>query len=337
MIFKSMCRYSFGMLLMVLSPVTGHGEFLGSGLSQSVEQALGATVGVLRQNEEKDQMGTQAHFAVRGSGFHYRDGYVVTARHAVEQLEGSNTVIPDEITILTGKLEEFRARLIGVNAFLDLTVYRISHQAFQPSLPNVSFAEEKVATGDEVFTVGYPLGWGPAIGFGRLGNLNTFLPTVQTRLMQVDLSACSGNSGGGLFNAKGEVVGMVHAIIQTETHQDERRCSRLAFAVPGQLVRRIVNAVIDGLHPGFPRIGINMTAVRVGARWRVAVDAVSGPAKSAGILKGDILISIDDVEIISAAHLKNYLIEHKAPGQQVILRVLRGTEEKFISVTLGSA
>ena len=67
----------------------------------------------------------------------------------------------------------------------------------------------------------------------------------------------------------------------------------------------------------------------------MAVSKASGPAKRGGIHKGDILLSIDDTEIISAAQLKNYLIERKAPGQQVTLRVLRGEEEKLLTVTLG--
>ncbi|UCE62790.1 MAG: PDZ domain-containing protein, partial [Nitrospirota bacterium] len=93
--------------------------------------------------------------------------------------------------------------------------------------------------------------------------------------------------------------------------------------------------IIDGSHPGFPRIGIGMTAAKVGNRWRVAVSKATGPAKRGGIRKGDILLSIDDKDITSAAQLKNFLIERKAPGQQVTIRVLRGEEEKLLSVTLG--
>ena len=132
--------------------------------------------------------------------------------------------------------------------------------------------------------------------------------------MQVDLSACSGNSGGGLFNGQGELVGMVNAIIQTETTQGERRCSRFAFAVPGKLVQRMVTALIDGKNPRFPRVGIKMTVVKMGTRWRVAVAKATGPARKGGMRKGDILLSIEHNEITSAAQLKNYLIEHTAPG-----------------------
>ena len=330
-------KWSFStvIMLIVLSPVLLRSEPLGHDISDSIEQARGATVGILRATDEQEEEVSPGHFSIRGSGFHLRDGYIVTARHAVERRKGSRSVIPEEIAILTQKFEEVPASLIGVNAFLDLTLYRVNLQDSALSLSNVSFSGENVAQGHEVFTVGYPLGRGPALGFGRLGNLNTFLPTAQTRLMQIDLSACSGNSGGGVFNAKGEVVGMVQAIVQTESNQGERQCSRFAFAVPGHLVQRIVRAIIDGSQPGFPRIGIGMTAAKVGNRWRVAVSKATGPAKRGGIRKGDILLSIDDKDIISAAQLKNYLIERKAPGQQVSIRVLRGEEEKLLSVTLG--
>jgi serine protease Do len=98
----------------------------------------------------------------------------------------------------------------------------------------------------EVFTVGYPLGWGPTMAFGRLGNTTTFLQTVETRLIQADLSACSGNSGGGLFNTQGEIVGIMHAIIQTEKDETQAHCSRMTFAIPGILAERIVNAAFTG-------------------------------------------------------------------------------------------
>jgi serine protease Do len=57
--------------------------------------------------------------------------------------------------------------------------------------------------------------------------------TVASRLFQLDLSVCSGNSGwGGLFNERGEVVGLVHAMIQTEQVLGNGGCSRMAFAIP---------------------------------------------------------------------------------------------------------
>ena len=330
-------RFFIGVIAVLLSPVLSQADTLSESLSSKIEQAKQATVGILQHSDDVDSQATKTHFSIRGSGFHLWDGYIVTARHAVERQEGGNTVIPKDISVITGMLEEVSAKLIGVNAFLDLAVYQVDISETSLSLANVSFANEMPEQGDPLFTVGYPLGWGPAVGFGRLGNPNTFLPTAQTRLMQVDLSACSGNSGGGLFNGKGELVGMVQAIIQTETTQGERRCSRFAFAVPGKLVQRMVTALIDGENPKFPRVGIKMTVVKMGTRWRVAVAKASGPARKGGMRKGDILLSIENNEITSAAQLKNYLIEHTAPGQHVTFTVQRGDHEHTLHVRLGES
>ncbi len=306
-------------------------------LASRIEQAKHATVGILRQDQDVSSEATRAHFSVRGSGFHIRDGYIVTARHAVKREEGGKTVIPKEITVLTGELDELPAVLIGINGFLDLAVYRIRSDGASTLLSSAPFGEKEPDPGDEVFTIGYPLGWGPAVGFGRIGNPSTFLPTVDSRLYQVDLSACSGNSGGGLFNTRGEIVGMVHAIILTETIQGERRCSRFAFAVPGPLVERIVTAFIQGARPGFSKLGIRLTAVKMGTRWRATVAVPTGPALKAGIRKGDILLSIDDTDITDPAQLKSYLIERTTPGQRVAVRVLRGQTELLLIVTLGKS
>ena len=330
-------RFSIGVIALLFFPVLSHGENLNERFSSKIEQATQATVGILQHSDDVENQPMKTHFSIRGSGFHLRDGYIVTARHAVERQEGGNTVIPKDISVITGMLEEVSAKLIGVNAFLDLAVYQVDISETTVSLADVSFADATPEQGDQLFTVGYPLGWGPAVGFGRLGNLNTFLPTAQTRLLQVDLSACSGNSGGGLFNGQGELVGMVNAIIQTETTQGERRCSRFAFAVPGKLVQRMVTALIDGKNPSFPRVGINMTVVKIGPRWRVAVAKATGPARKGGMRKGDVLLSIENNDITSAAQLKNYLIEHTVPGQHVTFTVQRGDHEQVLNVRLGES
>jgi serine protease Do len=301
-----------------------------------VEKAKHATVGILQEAQATRAQKGRPNFVPRGSGFHLRDGYIVTARHAVERDESGQKAIPKEITVLTTELEELPAELRGVNEFLDVAVYRLREGA-PTSLKPSAFGGKEPESGDELFTVGYPLGWGPAVGFGRLGNANVFLPIVDSRLFQIDLSACSGNSGGGLFNADGEVVGVINAIIQTETVQGEPRCSRFAFAVPGLLVQRIVEALIQGQQLGFSKLGIQLTVVKVETRWRVAVSEAAGPALEGGIRKGDIILAIDDTAITDGVQLKNYLIERTSPGQKVAVKVLREQKEETLHVTLGKA
>jgi serine protease Do len=295
-----------------------------------------ATVGILEDTQDQRTPEKPGKITVRGTGFHLRDGYVITARHAAEQHNPSTgTIIQKHVRILTTDLHELPADLVGDSAFMDVVIYRVAEQHRSKLQAGTAFATGDVVPGMEVFTVGYPLGWGPTMAFGRLGNTNTFLQTVETRLIQADLSACNGNSGGGLFNAQGEVVGIMHAVIQTEKDETQAHCSRMTFAIPGILAERIVNAALAGKPLTFSKLGIHMTSVKDGTKWRMAVKDVADPAKAAGIQKHDILLAIEDTDVLDAAQLKNYLIERTAPGQKVAVKVRRIDADLTFTVTLG--
>ena len=300
-----------------------------------VEQSKRATVGILSPVNDRSTITEPAPFSIRGSGTHIGSGYILTARHAIERQEGGKTIAPKTIQVMTGDLHELTAHFIGMNAFLDIALYHILEQDIPTTLEKITFASRESLSGNEVFTVGYPLGWGPALSFGKVGNPNTFLETIESRLIQVDLSACSGNSGGGLFNTQGEIVGVVHAIIQTETTQGERRCSRFAFAVPGLVVKKVVQALIDGQPLRFSKLGLQLSIAKQHNRWAIAVGKASGPARQAGFKKGDIVVAIEDYSVHTAAELKNYLIEHTEPGQQIAVHILRNEQPRTLQVLLG--
>jgi serine protease Do len=299
-------------------------------------RAKQATVGILEDTQDQRTPEKQGKIVVRGTGFHLRDGYVITARHAAEKHDPSTgTIIQKHVRILTSDLNEIPADLVGDSAFMDVVIYRVAEQHRSKLPAGTVFATGDAAPGMEVFTVGYPLGWGPTMAFGRLGNTNTFLQTVESRLLQADLSACNGNSGGGLFNTQGEIVGIMHAIIQTEKDEMQDHCSRMTFAIPGILAERIVNAALAGKPLTFSKLGIHMTSVKDGTKWRMAVKDVADPAKEAGIQKHDILLAIEDTEILDAAQLKNYLIERTTPGQEVSVKVRRIDADLTFHVVLG--
>ncbi len=308
-----------------------------SDFAEIVNEAKHGTVGILKQTDAQSTSPNRSSLSVRGSGIYLGDGYVLTARHATTHLGAGEHVDPLQISVISSTLEELSATLVGVNQFLDIALYRIPQEMRPHGLSARTFSQAEALPGERVFTVGYPLGWGPAMSYGYIGNPHTFLQTIQSRLLQVDLSACRGNSGGGLFNAQGEIVGVVHAIIQTETTQGERRCSRFAFAVPGPLVHKIVTALIQGKPVHFSKLGLQLTAVKIGKQWHMAVAQAMGPARRAGFKKGDILLSIDNQRVDSASQLKNYLIEQTRPFQSVSIRILRDHKEKLIRVILGKA
>lgn len=299
-------------------------------------RAKQATVGILEDTQDQRTPEKPGKVVVRGTGVHLRDGYIVTARHAAEKHTlSTGAVTAKHVRLLTGDLHELPADLVGDSAFMDVVIYRVAELHRSKLQTETRFAAGEAVPGMEVFTVGYPLGWGPTMAFGRLGNTNTFLQTVDTRLMQADLSACSGNSGGGLFNAQGEIVGILHAIIQTEKEETQAHCSRMTFAIPGILTERIVNAALTGKPLTFSKMGIHLTSVKDGTRWRMAVKDVADPAKEAGIQKHDIVLAIEDQDILDAAQLKNYLIERTTPGQRVSVKVRRADADLTFTVVLG--
>ena len=301
---------------------------------ETIERAKKATVGILEDTQDPRVPDKPGKIKIRGTGFHLHNGYIVTARHAVEKNSPMGHIVPKIIHILTTDLHELVAQIVGESAYLDVVVYRLNQKDRTILDVGTGFAADPPAVGSEVFTVGYPMGWGPTMAFGRIGNANTFLQTVDTRLLQADLSACSGNSGGALYNEGGEVVGIMHAVIQTDKEESQVFCSQMAFAIPGTLASRIVAAAIEGKPLAFSKLGIQMTAVKDGTKWRMAVKDVSEPAKAAGIQKHDIILAIEDTEILDAAHLKNYLIERTVPGQRVTVKVRRAEADLTFTVTL---
>lgn len=306
--------------------------------AEAIEEAKRATVGILQGASAKaGEPEYDVSVKVRGTGIHVGDGVILTARHAVERSEGGKKVVPKEIRVLTDNLRQVSAVRLGANSYVDVAVYRMQGDRSDWPISDVQFAQQDATYGDEVFTVGYPMGRGPALSYGQVGNPNTFLSTVQSRLVQVDLSACRGNSGGGLLNHDGQLVGLVHAIVQTEGLETERGCSRFGFALPGILVKRVVDAVLSGEAPGFSVLGIHLKTLKDGNRWVLGVAKATGPSRHAGFKKGDILVAIDELKISSASQLKNYLLEQTIPGQTVALRVKRGDTQRTIPVKLGKS
>ena len=299
-------------------------------------RARQVTVGILADTQDQRMPEKLGKVVVRGTGVHLRDGYVMTARHTAEKRGiATGPAIQKRIHVLTDDLHELPADLVSDSAFMDVVLYRVDEPYRSKLQAGTSFAAAEASPGMEIFTVGYPLGWGPTMAFGKIGNTNTFLQTVDIRLIQTDLSACSGNSGGGLFNAQGEIVGIVHAVIQTDKEETQAHCSRMTFAIPGTLAERIINASLSGKPLAFSRLGVQMTSVKDGTKLRVAVKEVAEPAKSAGIQKHDILLAIESTEIVDGAQLKNFLIERTSPGQEVSVKVRRIDVDLTFHVVLG--
>ena len=135
-----------------------------SDFAEIVEHAKHGTVGILKQSTSPDR----DSFSVRGSGIYLGDGYILTARHATKRPGVGTTADPPHVSVISSTLQEASATLVGVNEFLDVALYRIPRDLLPHGLSARTFSQAEALPGERVFTVGYPLGWGPAISYGSV-------------------------------------------------------------------------------------------------------------------------------------------------------------------------
>ena len=253
------------------------------------------------------------------------DGYIVTNNHVVEGSENLRVYLQDGT--------EYPATLVEASG-----------------LPAATLGTSgSVTVGDPVYAIGNPLGvLTSSVSQGIISGLDRSI-TVGSHsmtLMQTDAAVNPGNSGGGLFNANGELIGIVNA------KSYGLDVEGIGFAIPMDAAKPIITDLLDlGYVTGRPYLGINMqdVALRSAANsfdpfsfymgnyeTRVQITAVQAgsPAEKAGFEVNDILISLDDTEITGTSQLSGLLYAYKV-GDTVTISVYRGNETIKLPVTLG--
>lgn len=266
------------------------------------------------------------------------DGYIVTNNHVVEGGQNIRVCLQDGT--------EYAANLVGADPYTDLAVIKIEASGLPAATLGISAS---VTVGEPVYAIGNPLGvLTSSVSQGIISGLDRSI-TVESHsmsLMQTDAAVNPGNSGGGLFNAKGELIGIVNA------KSYGLDVEGIGFAIPMDAAKPIITDLLDlGYVTGRPYIGINMQDVALRSSrnsfdpfsfymgnyiTRVQVTAVQtgSPAEKAGIRVNDILVAIDDTEITGTSQLSGLLYAYKV-GDTVTITVYRGTESIKIPVTLG--
>ena len=117
--------FVFGAATLAL-PLMVHAE--SNDFSAALDRAKRATICVLEETQDQRTPDKPGKIAIRGTGFHLRDGYLVTARHAVERNGSMGKIIPPQIRVMTTDLQELPATLVGDNAYVDVVVYRVAEQ-----------------------------------------------------------------------------------------------------------------------------------------------------------------------------------------------------------------
>ena len=262
------------------------------------------------------------------------DGYILTCAHVVD---GAST-----ITVTIGD-KDYPATLVGEDTTSDIAVIKVEADGLTPATVGDS---DGLKVGQSVMAVGNPLGeLGGTVTGGMISALNRSV-TIQgsssvntMSLIQMDASVSPGNSGGGLFNMSGELVGIVNAKSSSSDAEG------LGFAIPINDAIKVAQELLEnGYVTGRPYLGITylgvedaQTAAQLGvnAYGVYVVEVVKGgPADKAGLKSGDRIVSIDGSEIGTKDDLSALMQKHTA-GDSLAITIARGGQMQTISVTLG--
>lgn len=261
-----------------------------------------------------------------GSGVILRpDGYIVTNRHVIE---GANTI---KVRLSDG--QTYAAALIGSDEKTDLAVLRIEATGLTPA---VLADSGNARAGDFVIAIGNPLGsLGGTVTQGILSakDREITIDGQTMTLLQTSAAVNPGNSGGGLFDLDGRLLGVVNAKSSGEDIEG------LAFAIPSNTVQEITQALIAyGYVPGRPQLGIRVTRItRSGAGYSLSTAEpgvyVVDATEDNGLRAGDRLLRIDETDINSTADISKVLDRHSV-GDTVSVAVSRSGRETALRVKL---
>jgi S1-C subfamily serine protease len=306
-----------------------------------------------KEGEEPD-IPEEFFFGGGGSGFVWdTEGHIVTNHHVVAEANDIEVIFADDTRV--------KAELIGSDPDADVAVIKVDRPAAELK-PLTLGDSDALEVGQLVVALGNPFGQEFTMTTGivsavgrtiRSGNSQFSIPEV----IQTDAAINPGNSGGPLLNRAGEVVGINSQIVSQSGMN-----SGIGFAVPSDIVQRVVPTLISGDQYEYAWLGISGNTLTVEAaefrdlaadtRGAVVFEVTAdGPADKAGLqgvdtsldeeseafrYSGDIITAINGQSINDMSDLITYLVEETAPGDVVTLDVIRndGTPEQ-VEVTLG--
>lgn len=254
-----------------------------------------------------------------------KDGYIVTNAHVIAKA--------DEIVVALNDGRKAVATVVGTDPDSDLAVIKVDMTGLEP----LTFRETPIEVGDVALAIGNPFGVGQTVtqgiisATGRTGlGVNTFEDFIQT-----DAAINPGNSGGALVDARGELVG-----INTLIFSRSGGSMGIGFAIPTALVEQVMNAIIKDGKVSRGWLGIEvLSQLRDPSQLETTTGVVvrniipGSPAAKSGLKVGDVILSIDGVEMTDS----NALIQHvarKMPNSVLKVQVVRGSENMNIDIAL---
>lgn len=275
-----------------------------------------------------------------GSGFIWDEkGYIVTNFHVIAEAQGANVTLADQ--------SSWPAKLVGVEPDKDIAVLKIDAPVgLLPPIPIGTSADLQV--GQKVFAIGNPFGFDQTLTSGVISGLGREIVSATRRpiqgVIQTDAAINPGNSGGPLLDSAGRVIGINTAIVSPSGAY-----AGIGFAVPVDVVNRIVPQIISGQAIEKPGLGISLMddsfARRLGVEGVLFHEVVPGSAADkAGlrptyqdnrrrIIVGDVIVGADDKPIRTLNDLFKVLDNHKV-GDALDLTIVRENRQVEIQVIL---
>jgi 2-alkenal reductase len=265
------------------------------------------------------------------------DGYIITNFHVVENAERLEVVFAD------GSIHP--ADLIGIDPYGDLAIIHVDSE-----LPGVATwgNSDALKPGETVIAIGSPLGaFKNTVTVGVVSATGRSIETDRRfeleGLIQTDAAINQGNSGGPLVNLAGQIVG-INTLIVRGDGDGSAIAEGLGFAVPSNVSRAVADSLILEGSIARPYLGANWGVITtdVAERFGLSVDygiylseiAPESPAAEAGLLRGDILIAIDEQPIDPDHPFINKLFSY-SPGDEITFTVVRVDDQFKLTVELG--
>ena len=276
----------------------------------------------------------QREMPVRGQGSGFivsADGLILTNAHVVRDAK--------DVTVKLTDRREFQAKVLGSDAKTDIAVLRIDAKNL-PAVPVGSVRDLKV--GEWVLAIGSPFGFentvtaGVVSAKGRSLPDDGFVPFIQT-----DAAVNPGNSGGPLFNSRGEVIG-----INSQIFSHTGGYQGVSFAIPIDVAIKVKDQIVATGKATHARLGVGIQEVNQALADSFKLDKPEGalvanvdpdgPAQKAGLQSGDVIRKVNGQAIVSSGDLPA-LIGAAAPGDKVKLEIWRQGQREEVTATLGDA
>jgi len=271
-----------------------------------------------------------------GSGFIVSaDGYVVTNSHVVTA-EGKGEVESISVTLPNG--DDYPAKLVGRDAASDLAVLKITTPK---PLPFVKFGDSRNArVGDWVIAIGNPFGLGGTVTAGIISAVyrNTGTGSAYDRYLQTDAAINRGNSGGPMFDMKGQVIGINNAIFSPNGGS-----IGIGFAIPADIAAPIVERLMKGQAIERGYLGIRIQALSDDLADSLGIPHNHGefvqavePGKAAalaGIQAGDVVLKVNGKDVTPGQSL-SFLVANTAPGSRIPIELIRNGQRMTVTATV---